>query len=521
MDVAVTLLSALGLAVGCVPASRRLLHYFQLESYQFRGYVRTVLRNAAAAALPGLMLTAAAAAVWTAAEWLPWVLAPAAVLLPAAGWAIWRVISRQKEKKRFGVTARVKRLMGVEGVCCLVIALLFPARYRWLMPAFLPLWLAVSALAAWPIERTIYEMYFRDARRKLEARPDVIRIGITGSFGKTSVKVLLGTMLSERFQVLITPRSVNVPMGLAGVIRGQLEPAHQIFVAEMGARHPGDIRELCRLVHPRYGILTSVGAQHLETFGSVERIRETKYDLIRALPEDGTAFFPDDGAICRELYDRTEKPKRLVSLTPGPDADVWAENVTVSPRGSRFTLCTRDGRTECETRLLGAHNIQNLLLCASVCLELGMGLKEISRGMARCEPVEHRLQLLDRPGGVTLIDDAFNSNPAGASRALEVLKAFGPGKRIIVTPGMVELGAEEAEYNRRFGEQMAACADTAILVGPRHTAPIREGLLSAGFPEENIHTVPGLTEAAALMGQLAKAGDTVLFENDLPDNYTE
>ena len=514
------LLAAAGMAVGCVLASRTLIHYFQLESYQLPGYRKSLLRNVPKDLLPGLLLTAAAAACFFALKPLEWGGAVTAVLIAAAGFAIGKLTAVKNAKKPFKATARVKRLWAVYGIACFGLCLLVPSEWRWTFPILLPLWLSVGALLAWPIERGIYELYFQDARKKLAARPDLIKIGITGSFGKTSVKVLLGTILSERFQVLTTPASFNTPMGLTRIIREKLEPAHQIFLAEMGARHRGDIRELCRLVRPDYGVLTSVGAQHLDTFGSLEAITETKYDLIRAIPESGIRFFPDDGGICRKLYDRTSGNKRLVSLKVNPDADVWAENIQVSARGSAFTICTRDSRVECETRLLGAHNIQNLLLASSVGLSLGMSLKEISRGIARIKPVEHRLQLIDNPGGITLIDDAFNSNPAGASRALNVLKAF-PKQRMIVTPGMVELGEKEAEYNKAFGEEMAECVDVAILVGPKHTAPIREGLRSKGFPESDIHTVNSLNEAADLMRRLAKPGDTVLFENDLPDNYSE
>ena len=514
------ILAAAGLAAGCVLASRTLIHFFQLESYQLAGYCRSVRRALPRILLPGLLMTAAAAACFFALKSLAWGGAIAAALLAAAGFGIGKLTAVRNAKKAFRATARVKRLWAVYGLACFGLCLLIPRDWRWLFPAALPLWLAVGALLAWPIERAIYEMYFQDARRKLDARPDLIRIGITGSFGKTSVKNLLATMLSERYQVLTTPASFNTPMGLTRIIRERLEPAHQVFLAEMGARHRGDIRELCRLVHPTHGVLTSVGPQHLDTFGSLEAITETKYDLIRAIPEDGVRFFPNDGAICRSLYDRTEAARRLVSLEPDPEACVWAEDVQVSARGSSFTLCTREGKVPCETRLLGAHNIQNILLASAVCLELGLTLKEISRGIGRVQSIEHRLQLIDNPGGITLIDDAFNSNPAGAARALGVLKAF-PPRRVIVTPGMVELGSEEAAYNRRFGEDMAGSVEEAILVGPKHTAPIREGLLSKGFPEEHIHTVASLTEAAGLMRRLAGPGDTVLFENDLPDNYSE
>ena len=510
-------LYAVGLAAACALASRMLLHFFQLESYQFAGYFRCLKRNLPRVLIPGALLACAAAALHFALGdgWI------AGLLLAAAGFGVQRLTMVKNAKKPFVVTARVKRLWGV--LTAVHFLLLLPAcwgGWRWLYPLALPLTLALGALAAWPWEQAIKQLYLRSARKILESRPDLIRIGITGSYGKTSVKFILHTLLSEQFQVLTTPSSTNTPMGLTRVIREQLQPAHQIFLAEMGARHPGDIKELCRLVHPTHGVLTSVGPQHLETFHTLERIKETKYDLIRAVPPEGCRFFPDDGGICRELYDRTEGTKRLARVSPGEPADVWAEDIRVSPEGSRFRLCTRDASVDCETRMLGKHNIQNSVLAASVCVELGMPLKRIARGIQQLTPVEHRLQLVPRPGGITMIDDAFNANPAGTACALEVLAAF-PAQRVIVTPGMVELGAEEAEFNRRFGEQMAVSVDRAILVGPRHTAPIREGLLARGFPAEKIHTVTALSEVPALLREWVHPGDTVLFENDLPDNYSE
>ena len=333
------------------------------------------------------------------------------------------------------------------------------------------------------------------------------------------MKFILGTLLQEKYQTLVTPASFNTPMGVTRIIREKLRPAHQVFVAEMGARHVGDIREMCRLVHPTLGVLTSVGPQHLDTFKTMERIKQTKYELMEAIPQDGCCFFPEDGGICAELYARTAKPKRRVAMND-PTADVWAEKVTVSPQGSRFVLHAGKDSVVCQTRLLGAHNIQNILLAASVCLELHMTLAQVARGIGKLEPVEHRLQLIPSAGGTTVIDDAFNSNPRGAEAALNVLKDF-PGRRIIVTPGMVELGTQEAEFNRELGRFMADKTDLAILVGKKHTRPIAEGLVAAGFPEEKIYPVGSLREATEKLGALGLPGDVVLFENDLPDNYSE
>ena len=332
-------------------------------------------------------------------------------------------------------------------------------------------------------------------------------------------KFILGTILQEKYQTLITPSSFNTPMGVTKIIRERLTPATQVFVAEMGARHVGDIKELCRLVHPRYGVLTSVGPQHLDTFHTLERIKNTKYELMDAVPADGCCFFPDDGAICRELYDRTEKEKRLCCLHYSPDADVWATDVTVSPMGSRFVLHTSAEEIACETRLLGEHNIQNILLAATVALHLGLTMRQVARGISKLQPVEHRLQLIPSPG-ITIIDDAFNSNPKGAEAAVKVLGAF-QARRIIITPGMVELGGQEAAFNREFGRKICGNADIAILVGKKHTQPIAEGLLAAGFPQGNLHVVASLDEATALLRQIGRPGDIAMFENDLPDHYSE
>jgi hypothetical protein len=261
----------------------------------------------------------------------------------------------------------------------------------------------------------------------------------------------------------------------------------------MGARHVGDIKEMCRLVHPEIGILTSVGPQHLDTFKTLERVTKTKYELIDALPDNGRCFFPDDEGICLELYRKTEKPKFLSGLNSQTD-DVWAEDITVSPEGSRFILCTRDFQIPCRTALLGELNIRNILLCASVALSLGLTGEQIARGISRLTPVEHRLQLIPSSGGITIIDDAFNSNIQGAEQAFRVLKEF-PPQRIIITPGMVELGRLEHEMNREFGEKMAAGCDTAILVGKKRSAAIREGLAKAGLPADAVNLIENTDRA--------------------------
>ncbi|MBP5166998.1 MAG: UDP-N-acetylmuramoyl-tripeptide--D-alanyl-D-alanine ligase, partial [Oscillospiraceae bacterium] len=370
-----------------------------------------------------------------------------------------------------------------------------------------------------PIEKAGQRKYFNMARKKLLSFPNMKRIGITGSYGKTSTKFILGTILSEKYKTYITPQSYNTPMGVSRVINGELTADYEIFVSEMGARHVGDIKEMCDLVNPEYGIITSIGPQHLETFKTIETVASTKYELIEALPEGGHAFFPDDGAYGKACYDKCGTAKTLFGLSPIDG--VYASDFSFSYAGCLFTLHDgKGGSIKCRTKLLGQHNIQNITGAAAVALELGLTLEEIAAGIEKIAPVEHRLQIMDTNNGITVIDDSFNSNPVGCKAAMEILRDF-PGRHIVITPGLVELGdAEEAE-NRSFGEAMAKAADIAILVGEKRSRPIKEGLIAAGFDSNNIIIVNSLNEASARLANITQIGDTVLFENDLPDNYDE
>ncbi len=499
------------------------LQYFQLESYQFGGYFRTLQRNWLRAFLPGFAVAlwgCAAVTLCASLAFADWTLWMGLAITLAGAVAAWVLQRRLPAKKPLVFTARVKRLcLWLLAVCLgASAALAFGGRLLTaclLLPALAPLLLAAAALAALPLEKFVQHLYLRDAMKRLDAMPDLIKIGITGSYGKTSAKFMLEAILSEKYRVLVTPGSFNTSMGVTRVVRERLCPDHQVFVAEMGARHMGDIRLLCKLVRPRYGMLTSIGPQHLETFRSQENICREKFELARAIPENGAMVFADDGGLCAQLYERAACPKHL-SGEHAAGLGLSARDIEVGPWGSRFVLTDGKESVTCQTRVLGAHNISNLLLACTMGRLLGMDLPSIARGAARVRPVEHRLEILPSGGGVTVIDDAFNANPVGAKAALEILREF-PGRRVVVTPGFVELGAQEEAFQYALGEQIAQFADVAVLVGKRHTAPIAQGLRSKGFAEENLHVISDLAQSA----QFIRPGDVVLYENDLPDNYQE
>lgn len=515
--------------VAAVPAARGLAHLFQLASYQFEGYLHSVTRRYRQAFLPGLILSAASFLLCVAGDALAraggplWLLA-AALLTVGAGFLVARFTSPQKKSLRpIHYTARLKRLFLILLIVMLLLgwllhSLLPVMGLSAVLPLLLPLWLALAALIAWPVEHLIKWLYRRDAQRILFGQPGLTRIGITGSYGKTSVKFFLETMLRQRYSVLATRGSFNTPMGITRVIRENMEPAHRVFIAEMGARHRRDIKELCRFVKPEIGILTAVGPQHLETFGSLERVRDTKYDLILSLPKDGYAVFWNDGGIVKGLHEKTDMPKAIVGEQGD---DLWAEDIELSYEGSRFTLCMKDGtRLKCDTPLCGQHNIDNILLAAAAARHLGLTDAQLVRSIAMLRPVKARFEPQKQPDGSIVINNGFNASPESSRASLALLANY-PGRKFVVTPGFVELGQMEREYHLELGRRLAMVADEVLLIGPRRTQPIREGLLGEGYDEARIQTFMSLKEAQEALNGRVGPGDVVLYENDLPDQYSE
>lgn len=373
-----------------------------------------------------------------------------------------------------------------------------------------------------PIEKRINTYYYTMAQEKIKSMDDLDTVGITGSFGKTSTKFIVDTILKEKYRVLKTPESYNTPMGISKVINSKLTNDYEIFIAEMGARYIGDIKEIAKLVHPKIGVITSIGPAHLETFKNIENIMKTKYELIEELPSDGIAIFNYDNKYLRKLADKTFKEKILYGLENQEKLDIYATDIEVSELGSSFILKDKSGEEiKCTTKLLGKHNIYNILAGASVAKALGLTFEEIRRGIAKIEPIPHRLNIINPGTGVIVIDDTFNSNPVGVKAALEVLNQFKEGRKIIITPGMVELGDKEEESNREFGVRMSTVCDYVILVGKNRTKPIYKGLKESGYNENNIIVVQNLDEATKEFQKIVRPKDIVLFENDLPDNYEE
>lgn len=382
------------------------------------------------------------------------------------------------------------------------------------------LYILIALLINTPVE-SLVGLYFKEkAINKIKNMKTLKVIGITGSYGKTSSKNILNDILNIKYNSLPTPKNFNTPFGLMITINNYLDKFTDVFIAEMGACQAGDIKELCDLVHPKYGIITKIGVAHLATFGSRENIQKTKFELIESLPSDGVGILNGDDEWQRSYKIKNNCKIKWIGIN-SEDVDVRATNITLSPNGTKFD-CYFKGDTKpypFETKLLGYNNVYNILAGIALGKEFGMTNEQLKAGVAKVKPVEHRLEL-KRVGDINIIDDAYNSNPTGAKMALDVLKLM-PGKHIVVTPGMIELGDEEYQKNKEFGTQIANSADEVILVGAEKTKPILEGLKEKNYDESKIHVINDVLKAFPLIQKLKENETYVLLENDLPDIFNE
>ncbi len=380
-----------------------------------------------------------------------------------------------------------------------------------LYPLAYPLLFMMGASVINAFERLNNKRYMRRTARRLD-RADLLKIAITGSYGKTSVKNFLNAMLSKKFNVLATPESYNTPMGISKTVN-ELDETTDIFIAEMGARRVGDIRTLMKMVRPKLSVLTGINNQHLETFKTKENIVKEK---LRVLDVEG-AIVNSSLKTTIEQANLKRKP-RIIYAGFDESADISAKNLSVCEVGSAFDLIIGDKQYPAFTRLIGKNNIEDVLLAAAMAFTVGVEPLLIVQAIEELEPVPHRMELIVG-NGIKIIDDSFNSNPDGAERALETLEMF-EARKVVLTPGLVELGNEEREENYRLGRKIGEVADLVLLVGVKRTDIIRRGLQDSGYGGE-IHIYDKLSSAEEDFKNRLHLGDVLLILNDLPDIYDE
>lgn len=437
------------------------------------------------------------------------------------------VRTQKKSIKKLVFTSRIKRLYATSTILLAIIICIYAfspdlfigeifAIITFMLSFISPLLVFLCYMIMSPVEKGFAKWYINDAKRILKEHKDIIVIGVTGSYGKTTTKFILNRILSEKYNVVCTPQSFNTPMGVVRTIREKLQPQTQIFICEMGAKNIGDIKEICDIVHPNYGIITSVGAQHLDTFKSIDNVFKTKFELADAVKKNGGQFFVNGDS--EEIIKRIDMSAYKIYGT-NKDYEYNASDFSYGRNGSEFKLTLENENVALSSKLLGKHSIIDIVGAAALAHILGVSSDDLKFATASLKATEHRLELKSYMAGSLLIDDAYNANPEGCLEAVHVLGSFDGMKKVIVTPGLIELGVKEYDCNYALGLEATKFCDIIILVGQNRSKPMREAIDTTDFDKENVYVVSSFKEAMEIYSKIADKNTVVLFENDLPDNY--
>jgi UDP-N-acetylmuramoyl-tripeptide--D-alanyl-D-alanine ligase len=536
-------LSALAFLVFAARRLLVLLRYFQQEEYDGPRFLRWLGHAGAFDRRATLGLLAVALAPLPILSGRPLavtVFAGFATVCAVAAW--FEANPLTTGKKKLAPTQRARRILAVAGVLALLAYWALVTVVHWfpspwglvatgiglvLLIQLLPVALALGNLLLAPFEQAVQRRILREAQDKL-ARLKPTVIAITGSYGKTSTKHVLGHVLSTVTPTLITPGSVNTPMGISRVVRETLSADHRVFVVEMGAYGPGSIARLCGLTPPDLAAITAIGPAHYERFRTLETVADAKFEIATAaLARGGQVILNGD-----QIDDALAGPRvagrsgfTAVARATKPYAPTFlVENARQGADGIAFTLVAGERRLEISAPLYGLHQIGNVAVVAALALALGLPADSIVAALKSAPQTAHRLEVVRRAGAATVIDDAYNSNPTGFAAALDVLALIADaqgGRRVLVTPGMVELGVLHEEEHRRLGRLAGDVADVVLVVAADRIPTFLDGLSAGARTSRTVLTPASFAEARAWMAANLRPEDTVLLENDLPDLYED
>jgi len=508
-------------------ALRRLvtyLHIFQQEEYDGVRFVRWMVRHAAFDRRATILLAVIGVveAVGVVSQTAGGILAGAMLLTLA----YFEADPRSSGKKRLVMTPRAKRILAgavfAAVACGFAVGILSGLASIWIIAVqFIPLCLVLSNLALTPYESLVQQRFWREAHNRLEQLKP-ITIGITGSYGKTSVKHILGHILATQGATLTTPGSVNTTMGIARVVREQLGAHHRFLVCEMGAYGPGSISRLAQLVPPNIAIVTAVGCAHFERFKTLETVAKAKFELADAAIRGGGKVVVAEDVLQyqapREFAKRHEDS--TITVGTGPACALKIESVRQSSDGLEAAVTWGGASYTLRAALFGEHQALNIALAFAAACELGVAPDQAVIALTSVAQISHRLEVKRQPRGSIVIDDAYNSNPVGFASALQLLDLFRGenGRRILATPGMVELGAIHDEEHARIGALAASRVDVLMPILPERIAALTAAY-SAANPEGTVIPCRSFSDAQDWLASNLGPQDVVLVENDLPDLY--
>lgn len=354
------------------------------------------------------------------------------------------------------------------------------------------------------------------ATEKMTNYKNLIIVGITGSYGKSTVKKFLHRILDQKYHVVSTPRNINTEVGVSEFVLSTDFSGVEIFIVEMGAYRIGEIALICKMVRPKIGILTAINEQHLSLFGDIEKTQQAKYELLKSLPADGLAVINFDNAYCREKIKELKCAVQSYGMDEENRPDCLIKDVIANLDGINFTAVIGGGPVSFVSPIIGEHNIMNIAPCLLVAKKLDVPMETIKSAVATLPP---SLKIF-KYGNCDIIDDSYNSNPNGFRAALDVLNKYpAEKKRIVITRGMLELGSKSDEIHERMGEEISMAADELVIITPDFVESLSRGV--AGRFKTNVVYKFNHNDLLFYIKSQKDIQAVILLENRIPANVMQ
>src|SRR3989339_39112 len=376
-------------------------------------------------------------------------------------------------------------------------------------------WACGAVIALQPLDYVLKRRIIKAARQKMKQHPQVKIIGIAGSYGKTTMKEIIATILSQHYQVLKTEANKNTPLGIAQVILEKLTPEVQIFIVEMGAYQRGDIKDLCSVACPHISILTGINESHLERFGNMENTIAAKFEIITGARTEAAVLLNADDELISKHYQDYVQDKQVSFYSAYNDKRCDYRVIDRRFIPETLVQCADimhkiDSLGAVKTPLLGEYIFGDIIAAIIVARQLQMPTEEIRHGIAALQPIPHRLQPIRGQNDILVIDDSYNGSAHGVEEAIRVLERFKNRRILFVTPGLVETGERARSLHCHIGKRLARAVNLVILIQNSVTPYIAQGLLDAGFAKDNILYFKTALEAHREIQKLTKKNDVVL-----------
>lgn len=405
------------------------------------------------------------------------------------------------------------------------ISLLFSCTVMFLLFKYFYFLYIAAILILLPIDTIVKESILLLAKLKIRRYKNVKIIGIVGSFGKTTTKEVIYTILTQKYNVLKTPQTINTPLGIARLILTKLSKNTEILLVEMGEFYKGDIIKICSIVQPDISVITGINEAHFERLKNLDNTVNTIFEIVGEMKKNGMLILNADNALVMENYNKYTEGGEILfySSTNKPTVSYQIKRNEFRTDGSGRIFDFYKGRKQIglfETKLLGEYAIGTIMAGMIIGKQLSLSDHQIKNGIEEIVPVAHRLEpIRNEITGILVIDDSYNGNPDGAEEAIKVLSHFKNRRKIYITPGLVETGSKVDEIHETIGKNLGKVADLVILIKNSATYHIDKGLKAVHFPSQNIIWFNSALEAHACLSSLLQTGDVILFQNDWSDNY--